>query len=139
MAKSMRKIGKKGKKWLKEKPKLIQIYLTKKILRCENCNSSYLLAFHHRPKRSSQEAIHDFEHTRLLCQECHDFFEAHDLQDKKLFEKPRGYDPKHKIDIMAEKEKTKSKKADWQRLHKCKHCKQIVSMLICPNCGEQSI
>jgi len=135
----MQKLGKKSREWQKEKPKLIEIYLSEKITRCENCGSKFALDFHHRPKRSSQKAKHDFDHTRLLCQSCHDFFEYNDNFDRKLFDKPRGYNPKLKIDIMAEKEKTRSKKADWQKPHKCKHCKRIVSMMICPNCGKQSV
>ena len=96
-----------------------------------------MLAFHHRPKRSSQEAKHDFEHTRLLCQECHDYFEYNNEADKKLFAKPRGYKPKNKIDIMAKKDK--SKKPDWKIPHKCVKCKTICSIYICPNCGEVSV
>ena len=95
------------------------------------------MAFHHRPSRGSQEAVHDYEHTRLLDQECHDFFEPNDEVDKKLFAKPRGYDPKYKIDIMAKKEK--SKKPDWSKRHKCVKCRVETSMYICHNCGEVSI
>lgn len=131
------KIGKKGKEWIKAKFELIKIYTKKGIISCENCNSKLYIAFHHRPSRASQEAIHDFKHTRLLCQECHTYFEYKDEADKKLFAKPRGYDIKFKIDIMAEKKK--SKKPDWQQSHKCKHCKRISSMLICPSCNKISI
>jgi hypothetical protein len=131
--------GKKIQEWIKKKPKLIEIYFEKGITRCENCNSKFYLDFHHRPKRSTQEAVHDFEHTRLLCQVCHDHFEYNEEDDIKLFEKPRGFDPKFKIDFMQEKEKNKSKKADWQRPHKCKHCKIETSLLICHNCGKMSV
>lgn len=125
---------------MKVKPKLIQEYLEKGITKCENCGSKFYIDFHHRPSRSSQEAVHDFDHTRLLCQECHTFFEQHDDIDEKFFNLPkRGYDLKYKIDIMQEKQKEKTKKADWQKPHQCKHCKQLVSMLICPKCGEISI
>lgn len=131
------KIGKKGENWLKAKPKLIEIYKAKGIVRCENCGSRYGLDFHHRPSRASQKAIHDFKHTRLLCWECHPFFEQNDEVDKKLFSNPRGYNLKDKIDIMAEKKK--SKKPDWSRPHKCVRCKALTSMYICHNCGEVSI
>jgi hypothetical protein len=134
---NMRRLGKKMRDWLNEKPKLIKIYLSEKITRCENCGSKFALAFHHRPKRSSQKAKHDFDHTRLLCQTCHDFFEYNDRLDKKLFAKPRGYNPKLKIDIM--KKEKKNSKADWQKPHKCKHCRKIISMLVCPHCKQPSI
>lgn len=129
------KAGKKTKEWQKAKPKLIKIYFEKGIKRCENCGSKFALSFHHRPSRVSQKAKHDFEHTRLLCQECHNYFEYNDSADKKLFAKPRGYNPKNKI--MAKK--TKSKKANWEVPHKCKHCKFESSMLICPKCGKMSV
>jgi len=134
-----RKIGRKTKEWLKAKPKLIKIYIEKeiKITQCENCGSEYLVFFHHRPKRSSQEAVHDFDHTRLLCQECHGFFEYNDSADEKLFAKPRGYKLENKIEIMAKKKNTK--KADWQILHKCVKCKKPTSMFLCHHCGEISI
>jgi len=130
------KIGKKTKAWLKEKPKLVQIYKAKGITRCENCGSRFGLDFHHRPSRASQEAVHDFKHTRLICLECHPVFEYNDELDRKLFAKPRGYNPKLKIEIMAKKE---SNKPEWQRPHKCKHCGQISSMLMCPACGRMTI
>jgi len=133
------KIGRKTKEWRKAKPKLIKIYIEKEIeiTQCENCGSKYLVFFHHRPKRSSQEAIHDFEHTRLLCQKCHGFFEYNDGADEKLFKKPRGYKLENKIEIMAKKN---TKKADWQTLHICKSCKKkIAGFLLCPFCGKMSI
>lgn len=133
----MKRLGKKGKEWQKAKPKLIKIYIKKGVKRCENCGSKFALDFHHRPKRSSQKAKHDFKHTRLLCQECHGFFEYNETWDKKLFSRPRGYHPKLKIDFMANKKK--SKKPDWQQPHKCKHCKTVSSMLICPNCGKMTV
>jgi len=130
-------IGKKGKEWLKAKPKLIEIYKAKGITSCENCNGKFALAFHHRPSRASQRAVHDFKHTRLLDPGCHDFFEQNNEEDKKLFAKPRGYNRKYKIDIMAKKKK--SKKPDWQQRHKCVKCKEPVEMLICPKCGHMSM
>jgi hypothetical protein len=132
-----RKIGRKTEEWLKAKPRLIKIYLEKGITKCENCGGKYLITFHHRPKRSSQEAVHDFKHTRLLCGECHDFFEYNDEADKKLFKKPRGYKLENKIKLP--KENTKSKKPEWQRLHKCWHCHHMTSMFLCHHCGEISI
>jgi len=133
----MKKLGKKGKEWQKAKPKLIEIYIKKGIKRCENCGSKFGLSFHHRPKRSSQKYKHDFSHTRLLCPGCHDYFEYKEEADKRLFAKARGFDRKTRILIMAKK--NKSKKPNWQQPHKCKHCKQVSSMLICPNCGNMTV
>jgi len=132
----VKRIGKKTAEWIEEKKKLIKIYQEKGITRCENCGSKYGLSFHHRPRRSSQKAEHTFEKTRLLCWECHPFFEDNDWADERLFAKPRGYHPKDKI--MREKKEKKSKKPDWARPHKCKSCKKIVSMLLCPYCGKVS-
>jgi len=129
-------MGKKTKAWLKAKPKLVKIYLNNKIIRCENCGSKWALSFHHRPSRASQEAKHDLKHTRLLCPKCHPHFEYNEEADKKLFAKSRGYQPENEIEIMAKKE---SKKPDWQKSHKCVHCKQICSHYICPNCGKASV
>ena len=136
---SIQKVGKKTQEWIKIKPKLVKEYLEKGIIKCENDGRKFGLSFHHRPKRSSQEAKHDFKHTRLLCQECHDFFESNEEMDKMLFAKARGYNPKLKIDIMKGKEKSKSKKPEWQQSHQCINCKQITSMLICEHCKEISV
>ena len=132
----MKKIGKKTREWLKAKPKLVKIYLKKGITRCENCGGTYLLSFHHRPKRSSQEAVHDYKHTRLLDQECHGFFEYNDEADKRLFVKPRGYNPKYKI---MKNKKNGNKKANWQIKHKCVNCKAEGSLLICSKCKKLSV
>ena len=133
----MRKVGRKTREWLREKPKLVKIYKEKGVTQCENCGSRYKVDFHHRPKRSSQKAEHTFERTRLLCWECHPFFEKSDEADRKLFAKPRGYSLKYKIDIMADKKK--SKKPEWKTQHKCVHCKVLTTTLICHNCGKISV
>ncbi|MCK5019110.1 MAG: HNH endonuclease [Candidatus Peribacteraceae bacterium] len=132
------KIGKKGKEWLKAKPKLVEKYKEEGITRCENCGSRFRLDFHHRPSRASQKAEHTFEKTRLLCWECHPFFEHNDDFDEKLFAKPRGYDLKLKVDIMAAGKK-KSRKPVWQQEHKCKSCRVITRHYICHSCGKVSI
>ncbi len=132
----MQKVGKKIKEWLKAKPKLIEIYKKKGITRCENDGSRFRMSFHHRPSRASQEAEHTYKRTRLLCWECHPFFEHNEEADKRLFAKPRGYNPRDKIDIVAKK---KSKKPNWQKEHKCKKCKVITRHYICHSCGEVSV
>ena len=137
----MRKLGKKGKEWLKAKPKLIQIYLKKGITRCEISGSKFLIDFHHISKRSSQEAEHTFKGTRLLNQEWHDFCEYNKEANKLLIEKPRGFDRYYfdKFKKMKNEKKSKNSKPDWQKPHKCKNCKFIVSMLICPYCEKISV
>ena len=122
--------------WIKEKDKLTRVYGVFGITCCENCGSRYMLSFHHRPKRSTQKAVHDFDHTRLLCAECHSFFEKNNFEDSMLFANSRGYHMKDKI---STKNKNKPKKADWEKEHKCIHCKEQVSFLICPKCGHMSI
>jgi len=130
-------IGKKGREWQRAKRKLIKLYTEKKIIRCENCGSKFGMSFHHRPNRASQRAVHDFEHTRLLCAECHTYFEINDDDDEKLFKNKRGYNREDKI--MTRKGK-KSKKADWQRPHICINCKKKIGGFgICPFCGKISI
>lgn len=131
----MKKIGKKGLDWLEAKPKLIKEYKEKGIVVCENCGGTFLMSFHHRPKRSTQRAVHDFEHTRLLDGKCHNWFERHDEDDKKLFAKKRGYNPKDKIKVG----KKKKNKTSWESEHACKHCKRIISALLCPHCKKISV
>ncbi len=136
------KIGKKTKEWLKAKPKLIEIYKAKGITRCEISGTRFAIDFHHIQKRSSQEAEHTFEGTRLLNQDWHTFCEYNREANALLISKPRGFDrdyfEKFK-NMQKEKKERGGKKADWQRPHPCKKCKRISSMLICPNCGQITI
>lgn len=129
--------------WLKAKPKLIQEYLEKGITRCEISGSKFMLSFHHIDKRSSQVAEHTFFGTRLLNQEWHDFCEYNERANEMLVNKPRGFDKEYfeKFKAMKneKKEERKSSKADWSRPHKCKNCKQQISMLVCPYCGKMSV
>lgn len=127
----MKKIGKKGLDWLEAKPKLIKEYEEKGITICENCGGTFILSIHHRPKRSTGEAVHDFKHTRLLDQKCHGWFEYHEEDDKKLFKKKRGYHPEDEIKIG----KKKKEKASWETGQKCS-CGAITYTLICPQCGK---
>jgi hypothetical protein len=50
--------------------------------------------------------------------------------------------PKTKMPKSTCKSKTtkkKGNKADWMRLHRCKHCKTMLSGLLCTKCGNISI
>lgn len=135
------KIGKKTKEWLKVKPKLIKIYLEKKITRCEVSGTKFALSIHHIKKRSSQEAEHTFEGTRLLNQEWHNFCEYNSEANDFLIKKSRGFNQKdfEKFKKMKKNKKSKNKKANWQKDHKCKNCKAITSQLICHFCRKMSI
>ena len=84
---------------------------------CCDCNHYRLLKPDHKIKRS-QGGKHDKENLDWVCKKCHD---KRDNQGDPMKKKP------------------KSKKADWQRPHKCASCKQVTSMLICPNCNKLSI
>jgi len=136
----IRKIGKKGKEWQRAKPKIIKICIAKKITRCEISGSNFLLSFHHIRKRGRQEADHTFEGTRLLNQEWHTFCEYNKEANDLLIKKPRGFSQEYfdKFKEMANKKK-KSNKQNWQTSHKCKACKTISSLLICPNCKKISV
>ena len=135
-----RKIGRKTKAWLKAKPKLIKIYEEKKITKCEISGSSFAVDFHHIQKRSSLEAEHTFEGTRLLNQDWHTFCEQNKEANDLLIKKPRGFDKSYFEKFKQMKKGKKNlKKTDWQTLHKCVKCHQPTSMLICHLCGEISI
>lgn len=117
--------GRRKKEWLKAKKKLLadlkktgeyNIIGTRVYGICPDCNTYKILTPDHRIKRS-QGGKHTKENIDWVCIKCHG------LRDN------MG-DPK--------KKKPKSKKADWSKAHKCKNCKWIVSMLICPNCGKRS-
>jgi len=133
--------GKKIKEWLSVRPKLTKEYLEKGITKCEISGSSFALSFHHIQKRSSQKAEHTFEGTRLLNQEWHDFCEYNREANELLLAKPRGFDKDYfeKFKQMKKEKTGNPKKSEWQKPHKCKNCKTIVSIYICPRCGEASI
>ena len=138
----MIKIGKKTREWLKAKPELIKIYKAKGVTRCEISGTRFAIDFHHIMKRSSQEAEHTFEGTRLLNQDWHTFCEYNREANELLISKPRGFDrdyyEKFK-EMKSNKKKGNAKKAEWESRHKCIHCKFESSMLICPNCRNISI
>ena len=135
------KIGKKTKAWLTAKPKLIQIYQVKGITRCEISGSKFALDFHHIQKRSSQNAEHTFDGTRLLNQDWHTFCEYNKDANELLIKKPRGFDKEYfeKFKQMKEAKKGNTKKTDWQTPHICISCKKTVCTLLCPNCRKLSI
>lgn len=122
----MRQVGKKGLEWQRERRKLIaelkktgeyEIVGSRVSGICKDCGEYHLLTPDHKIKRS-QGGKHTKANIDWICWKCHN------LRDN------MG-DPR--------KKKPKSKKANWQTPHKCKSCKQVVSSLICSNCGKLSI
>lgn len=62
------------KEWEAAKKKLKKIYLEKEITRCEICGLDNFLGFAHDKKRIEYygtDNLGKFEHTLLLCNECH--------------------------------------------------------------------
>jgi ribosomal protein S27AE len=80
----IKKLGKKGKEWIRIRPKLIKKYFEEGITRCERCGSTWILSFHHIDKRSSGKAEHTFQGTRLLCASCHQICEYDKIENEKL-------------------------------------------------------
>lgn len=123
----MLKSGKKTKQWIKDRVKLIKeaVIFGRITIRngypegiCEDCRQWKALDPDHRLKRS-QGGSNDSSNIDWVCRSCHN---KRDNQG----------------DPMQKKEKS-SKKADWQKAHKCKNCKLTTSMIICHNCGKMSI
>jgi 5-methylcytosine-specific restriction endonuclease McrA len=122
----MKKIGKKTKEWIKARRKLVadlkktgryRIVGTKVYGRCKDCGNYKLLTPDHIIKRS-QGGTHTKENIDWICIPCH-------------IKRDQMGDPR--------KKKPKSKKANWAKPHKCKNCKQIISIYLCSNCGKVSI
>jgi hypothetical protein len=82
--KGMKKIGKKGKQWLKirseELPKFEQVGIT----RCENCGSDYILDPAHRKKRRYCDEA-ELRIFSILCRKCHT--EIEDSGHENMFNK----------------------------------------------------
>ena len=119
----IRKIGKKGREWIRERARLIkEAVLSGRIQiingevwgRCEICGKWKHLDPHHKVARS-QGGEHSKKNIIWICRLCHRLI----------------------TDKMSKKDSTK--KADWMKPHKCKSCKFVGSQYICANCGEKSI
>lgn len=126
----LRRIGKRGKEWQKARAKLIEeallngrLTLVNGVLEgiCEDCGRWRPLTPDHRLKRSLG-GLHEKSNIEWVCNSPPDF--CHDRRDN------QG-DPM--------KKKPKSKKAEWEKEHKCRHCRRVISMLVCPNCHKISI
>ena len=75
----LKKLGKKGKAWVRDRAKLKIEFQEKGITSCEICGSTYILSFHHRRKRRFNDP-HIFSKVILTCARCHGILE----KDKKL-------------------------------------------------------
>ena len=123
----LRQIGKKGKEWQKARKRLVKealadgrVEMIDGVLQgiCSDCGKWKPLTPDHRIRRG-QGGAHTKSNIDWVCQYCHD------LRDN------MG-DPR--------KKKPKSKKANWQKDHKCKKCKRwIGGFLLCPFCQRLSI
>jgi len=122
----IKKIGKKGREWQRARRKLVAdlkktgeytIIGTNVYGVCLDCGRYKLLTPDHK-KRRSQGGKHTKKDIDWVCISCHR-------------ERDQMGDPK--------KKKPKSKKADWQKKHRCRKCKAMISMFLCPFCGAQSI
>ena len=128
----LKKIGKKGREWLKARKLLVKelektgeyrIEGTRVYGNCKDCGHHHPTPLQpdHKIKRS-QGGKHTKKNIDWICNYppcmCHD---KRDNQGDPMSKKP------------------KSKKADWQRPHKCKRCKVITSTYLCHNCGEVSV
>ena len=121
------KRGKKAKQWTKDRANLIkEATLEGRITIqngypegiCEDCGKWRPLDPDHRRKRSLGGS-NDKSNIDWVCRSCHN-------------KRDNLGDPMQKKEV-------KSKKADWQKEHKCKNCKVITSMYLCHNCGKASI
>lgn len=124
--KMIKKIGKKGKRWLRDRKKLIRNAIKEGRLKlvnsklhgfCKDCGRFKYLTPDHRIRRS-QGGSNEKENIDWVCVSCH-------------WKRDNMGDPK--------KRKPKSKKPDWQKEHKCKNCKKKVAVLLCSHCGKISV
>lgn len=90
----MRKIGKKGREWIKARKKLKKEYLGRGITSCEmmllGCMETFGLSFAHRFKRNDPRCEHTFEKTCLACASCHNKTEYNRKLNEKVFNRLRG-------------------------------------------------
>ena len=77
----LKKLGKKGKAWVKARAKLKIEFQEKGITCCEvwGCANTYYMSFHHRHKRRFNDP-HTFENVILVCGKHHEILE----KDKEL-------------------------------------------------------
>jgi hypothetical protein len=124
---AIKKVGKKGREWLRERAKLIKDAVAEGRIEineagniygiCEDCKKWKALTPDHRCSRG-QGGGHEKSNIDWVCTECH---RKRDQQG----------------DPMGKKKKTK--KPAWQQEHRCKNCRGITRHYICHLCGKVSI
>jgi hypothetical protein len=120
-------------------------YFIRKIFRCEvkleGCWNDRQ-SWHHKHKRnwykSRPELLSEYSQTIGICNHCHDILEKDSKLTAYYFKKLRGNEMNLSKKKPIKAIKKSSKKADWMRSHKCKHCGNILSGLWCPKCGDLS-
>lgn len=128
----IRKIGKKGKEWQRERQKRVEEL--KKDPRykvdgynvygvCPDCRHFHPLTPDHLTKRS-RGGGHEAGNIDWVCN--YPGCWCHYIRD-------------NTGDDMKKPEEKKSKKANWAKPHPCKNCKKSTSLLICSNCGRMSV
>lgn len=134
MQSSIRKIGRKGKEWIKAKSLLVKVLKKNPNFTvnggtvfgiCPDCKHHHQLTPDHKIKRS-QGGDHTAENIEWVCNESPCF--CHSKRDN--FGDPNEAKPKNS---------GKYKKANWQKDHSCKHCGFVSSSLICISCGKLTI
>jgi len=145
----MIKIGKVGKNAINANKEIKRICDEKGIHSCEikldsNCWGSSELHPAHKHKRiwyrSCPELLSDYNQWVLACPYCHEQIEPNKKLTLETFKRLR---PKtkymQKSTYKSKSVKKKGNKADWMKPHKCCHCGNILSGLLCPKCGKLSI
>lgn len=130
----MRKIGKKGLAWQRERRQRIKELKTDERYvvegervygTCLDCGHWHQLTPDHKIKRSAGGG-HEAANIDWVCNEPPCF--CHSKRDN------MG-DPNNK----KPKDSGKGKKPNWMKDHKCKNCKAVISTLLCGHCGKVSV
>lgn len=142
------KIGKVGKNAINANKEIKRICDEKLIHSCEiklnsNCWGSNELHPAHKHKRiwyrSCPEMLSDYSQWILSCPYCHEQIEHNRKITLETFKRLRPKTKMPKSTYKSKVTKKKGNKPDWARLHRCKHCKTMLSGLLCTKCGNLSI
>lgn len=128
----IKKIGKKGRAWQRArraKAKELEATGEFKIVGtviwgpCTDCKRESACDLDHVKGRGVKNA-NDPSNLEPVCRECHS---------------NRHLERQGKIMSKEKKESTKNDKPKWAKEHACKNCKNIVSTLLCTQCGKMSV
>lgn len=110
----------------------------------DGCWRNNALGFVHKHKRiwyrACPDLLYAMSETLLGCTPCHQKLEFDEKLTLETFKRLR---PKQKSMTtnkkpISKREEKRSKKPDWMREHKCKHCHKILTGLLC-SCGQLSV